>query len=107
MTNEFGIRLDANGYAPSVIEPFDTEMCYLCGKGGDLVRHEVYHGISNRAKSKALGAWVNLCPDCHDKLHNRDPKVDWDLKRTSQIRIMAEYDWTTEEFRERFGKSYV
>jgi hypothetical protein len=107
LTNEFGVKLDANGYAPSVVEPFDTGMCHRCGRMGDLVRHEVFHGIKNRKTSKALGAWVYLCPDCHNELHNLNPKLDWDLKRTSQLKVMAAYDWSIEDFRERFGRSYV
>lgn len=106
MKNEFGVKLDRNGYAPSVIQPFDTGECYLCGCRGDLVRHEVFHG-DNRTKSKALGCWVQLCPRCHGQLHSRRPEWDWELKRSGQIRVMAEYDWSTEDFRERFGKSYV
>ena len=106
MTNEYGIILDRNGYAPSVIEPFDTGMCFLCGRSGDLVRHEVFHG-SNRTKSKALGCWVYLCPKCHDDLHSRRPENDWYLHRIGQIKAMSHYDWTKEDFRERFGKNYV
>ena len=106
MTNEFGVKLDSNGYAPSVIEPYDTGACYLCGFRGDLVRHEVFHG-PNRQKSKALGCWVHLCPRCHGELHSRRPEWDWQLRRIGQIRVMAEYEWSTDDFRRRFGKSYV
>lgn len=106
MTNEFGVKLDSNGYAPSVIEPYNTGYCFLCGKSGDLVRHEVFHG-SNRTKSKALGCWVCLCPECHTRLHSKDPMLDWQLHKIGQLKVMAAYDWSFEDFRERFGKSYV
>ena len=106
MTNEFGVKLDSNGYAPSVIEPFETDSCCICGKSGDLVRHEVFHG-PNRTKSKALGCWVYLCPKCHTELHSKDPLLDWQLRRAGQLKAMAAYNWSVEDFRERFGKSYV
>lgn len=106
MTNEFGIKLDNNGYAPSVIQPVNNQTCRICGRSGDLVRHEVFHG-PNRAKSKALGCWVNLCPTCHERLHAKDPSLDWNLRRIGQLKVMAAYDWSVNDFRERFGKSYV
>lgn len=104
MLNEFGVRLDSNGYAPSIMG--EVKGCYLCGFRGDLARHEVFHG-SNREKSKNLGCWVNLCPRCHERLHKKDPKLDWDLKRHGQVRTMAHYGWTVAEFIERFGMNYV
>lgn len=105
MTNEFGEKLDSNGYAPSIMG--GRLGCYLCGFRGDLARHEVFHGITNREKSKALGCWVNLCPRCHTRLHQKDPSLDWDLKRHGQVRAMAHYGWSVEEFIERFGRNYV
>lgn len=106
MTNEYGVTLDSNGYAPSVVEPFDTGWCFLCQGNGDLVRHEVFHG-ANRTKSKALGCWVYLCPRCHTRLHSRDASLDWHLKRIAQLKAMSHYGWTTEEFIIRFGRNYI
>ena len=103
MTNEFGVRLDANGYAPSIVQIFEDRVCFNCEASGDLARHEIFNGY-NRKKSKAYGLWVNLCPRCHMQIHDHS---DRSLKVAGQIRCMAEYGWTVEEFRERFGKSYV
>lgn len=103
MTNEFGVRLDANGYAPSIVQIFEDRVCFNCEASGDLARHEIFNGY-NRQKSKAYGLWVNLCPRCHMQIHDHP---DRSLKVAGQIRCMAEYGWTVEEFRERFGKSYV
>lgn len=107
MRNEFGIMLDKNGYAPSVVDYYGTEMerCYNCDWKGDLVRHEVFGG-SNRQKSKAYGVWVLLCPRCHIDLHHNPEKWKW-LKVTAQRNAMAHYGWTIDDFRERFGKNYV
>ena len=103
MTNEFGVKLDSNGYAPSVVQIYEDRVCFLCESSGDLARHEIFNGY-NRQKSKAYGAWVNLCPRCHMKVHDFPDKS---LKICAQIRCMAEYGWSVEDFRERFGKSYV
>ena len=107
MKNEYGITLDKNGYAPSVVDYYGTviDRCYACDWRGDLVRHEVFNG-SNRQKSKALGLWVLLCPRCHMDVHDHPDKWKW-LKVTAQRQAMAHYGWTIEEFRERFGKNYV
>lgn len=59
--NEYGEKLDSNGYAPSVLH--DKPTCLICGRFG-VARHEVYFG-PYRDKSKQLGLWVTLCPWCH------------------------------------------
>lgn len=105
MKNEYGVRLDRNGYAPSIMTAYKDDACYLCDRMGDLARHEVFHG-SNRAKSKELGLWVYLCPECHARLHAKDASLDRQLKQEGQRYAMFWYEWTVEEFRERFGRNY-
>ena len=34
MKNEYGVKLDRNGYAPSIIPGHDEYRCLLCGKNG-------------------------------------------------------------------------
>lgn len=105
MTNEYGVTLDRNGYAPSIVQ--DIEGCYYCAtRCGKLDRHEIYHG-AYRAKSKALGLWVLLCHDCHMALHHKDAAMDALLKREGQRVAMARYGWSVEAFRARFGKNYI
>ena len=105
MTNEYGEKLDRNGYAESIVE--DNDRCFLCGRSDRMLnRHEVYHG-SNRQKSKRLGLWVNLCDLCHDKLHHKDANMDLDLKQKMQIKAMEVYGWSIEQFREITGKNYL
>ena len=105
MTNEYGVKLDSNGYAPSVIDLFESNKCFLCWCGGDLVRHEVFHG-PNRAKSKALGCWIRLCPTCHSIVHS-EGRWDRHLKRVGQRAAMNHYNWTTNDFRRHFGRNYL
>ena len=107
MKNEYGITLDKNGYAPSVVDYYGDifERCFLCDWRGDLARHEIFNGY-NRQKSKALGLWVNLCPRCHMDLHEHPADYRW-LKQQAQMKAMKAHDWTVEEFRNEFGKNYL
>lgn len=99
-------HLDRNGYAPSLLP---STGCYICKRSGDTVRHEVFFG-PNRAKSKALGLWVTLCPACHTlgpmAVHN-NAAVNLKLKQEAQAVAMEHYGWTVDEFRAEFGKSYI
>lgn len=108
MKNEFGIRLDSNGYAPSIIQE-DPTYCWKCGKSGPVERHEIF-GNALRGKSKALGLWVPLCPACHrlspDAVHKSGDAAD-ELKQTGQTIAMVVYGWTMEEWNRRFYKNYL
>ena len=107
MRNDYGEKLDLNGYAPSIIDT-DGNHCFWCkrNKGKGFARHEVFHGAF-RQKSKALGTWVLLCSDCHMRLHEQDAQIDKSLKVIGQKRAMEHYGWNETEFRKQFGKNYI
>lgn len=107
MTNIYGAELDRNGYAKSILN--DTESrCFVCERGGDLVRHEVFYGTAYRSRSKELGLWVNVCPECHRKIHDHDSEdTDRQLKEIAQMKAMDYYGWNIQEFRQRFGKNWL
>ena len=94
--------MDSNGYNDSL---FRTERCYDCGKQGDLVRHEVFHGPL-RSKSKKYGCWMTLCPMCHERIHKYPKYYEW-IKRETQLTAMERYGWSEEDFRHVFGKSWI
>lgn len=104
MTNKFGVELDKNGYAPSIMQFEDH--CYSCYRNGQKARHEVFHGPF-RKKAKEYGLWVNLCPLCHYDVHNGDGKLDRMLKQNGQSAAMTFYKWTVADFRKVFGKNYL
>lgn len=104
MTNEYGQKLDRNGYAPSIVEQKGT--CLLCGRTLPLQRHEAFHG-ANRKKAKALGCWCLLCRECHYKVHHVDHDLDLFLKRIFQTLAMEHYGWTVEQFIKEWGKNWV
>lgn len=103
-TNEYGVRLDSNGYAPSLLR---TESCFLCrARKADIVRHEIYHGPYRR-KSKEYGLWVNLCTECHYDVHNSDGADDQYLKEVGEFAALEHYKITKQEFINLFGKNYI
>lgn len=107
MKNEYGVKLDSNGYAPSIMQSCEDE-CYICFSGRDLVRHEPIGG-PYRAKSKRLGLWVHLCTRCHEKVHSASLmgiRQGRYMKRQAQDAAEERYKWSTEKFMEEFGKNY-
>lgn len=110
MKNKYGVSLDKNGYAPSILQR-DLSVCWLDGRpGGKLDRHEIFGGAFRR-KSKALGLWVMLHhKQCHldgpNAVHcNADTMLC--LKQAGQRAAMQAYGWTVEDFRREFGKNYL
>lgn len=99
------MRLDSNGYAPSIL---DTKqgICFTCGNYGDTVRHEIYYGVGNRAVSKANGCWVNLCPECHRIVHEKadNGRLDASLKRSCYRVYCIDHDKA--EFYSLFRRFY-
>lgn len=107
MENEYGVELDQNGYAPSLLNRHIEYSCQICLKSNaPLQRHEVFHG-AYRTKSKNYGLWMNVCNSCHYRIHNSDGRLDIYLKQEAQKVAMKHYDWSTADFRRRFGKNYV
>lgn len=105
MTNEYGVKLDSHGYAPSIVT--NLGQCAYCGRTDRaLHRHEAFHG-AYRTRSKALGCWLMLCYECHDRLHHHDAQIDMEIKQFMQRRAMDYYNWSTDEFRRQFGKDYL
>lgn len=103
--NEYGARLDRNGYAPSILQCGDC--CFRCGRQSEkLDRHEVFHADMSgkmRDRSKRYGLWVRLCRTCHESAHREYAER---LKRYAQGMAMEEYGWSAETFRQMFGKNY-
>ena len=102
--NEYGVKLDKNGYAPSLFvqEPF---RCFSCGRFGETARHEIFGG-SRRSASKALGLWVNVCPARHNAIHASGELQDR-YHRQGQLLAEVTYHWNHDDFRRRFYKNYL
>ena len=94
--------MDRNGYNKSLLDT-EENICFLCKRHGDTARHEIF-GASNRAFSKKLGLWINLCPSCHKSVHS-NPLDHNPLKQKGQRAFEKEYGH--ERFMAVFGRNYL
>ena len=110
--NEHGIPLDRNGYAPSIVDFHSANHCWACGMNScleKLDRHEIFGG-PNRSRSKADGLWVYLHhTKCHEGAQgvHQNPALRHRLQQVGQLAAMERYNWTEDDFRDRYGRSYV
>ena len=91
----------------------NNEKCYLCGRpacGDPLDKHHVFGGAF-RKKSEKYGLYVYLHHGmCHifgDKAVHQCAERNREMQERAQVIAMATYGWTEEEFREKFGRSYL
>lgn len=98
--------MDRNGYNKSILATTDG-VCFLCGKYCETARHEVYEGTGSRSLSKRYGLWVNLCPECHTRVH---AEPEWEravqLKEDARTAFLEE-GHTSDEFIRIFEKGFV
>lgn len=84
----------------------DEKECYLTGRTFNLHKHHVFNGNPQRKLSEQYGLWVWLNAEVHEKVHADIEIRKW-LKETAQLDAMRYYGWTEDEFREKFGRSYL
>lgn len=89
----------------------DDDCCYICKKMGYhtykwLEKHHCLHGTANRRLADKDGLVVYLCRHHHKALHN-EGQWDKELQKEAQIRWMEYYERSVDEFRSRYGKSYL
>ena len=94
--------MDRNGYNPSILDT-ESGVCYVCGRQTDTARHEIYGG-ANRNISKRMGFWVNLCPDCHRRVHRVEDFAVAALKEPCEA--VFEQTHTRQEFFDLIGRYY-
>lgn len=79
--------------------------CYICGRYAPLDRHHIFEGTKRKVSEK-YGLVIHICRDCHTAVHLHPKEYEW-LKKEAQVKAMLDNGWSTDEFIERFGKSYV
>ena len=85
------------------------KFCYKCGNTLNLQLHHVYYGTANRKLSDLDGCVVWLCLEHHtgnSGIHF-NKKLDIEVKQIMQRKWMETYNKTLEDFRNRYGKSYI
>lgn len=92
----------------------ENKLCFLCGEPADyrdpLDRHHIFGGPL-RKLSEDYGLVVYLHHNkCHifgkQAVHNNAENM-MKLKQYGQAKVMAENDWTVDDFRQRFRKNYL
>ena len=75
-------------------------------------RHEIFYGFSNGNRQKSIedGLVIFLKPEDHNMGDNgihKNREFDLYAKRKAQLRWMEFYGKTEEQFRKRYGKSWL
>lgn len=83
--------------------------CYISQSTTRLHKHHVYGG-SNRKWSEKFGLWIWLRSDWHVltpyAIHNNTELMKR-IQREVQLIAMEHYDWTEDDFRVIFGRSFL
>ena len=89
----------------SIMQDESKETCYICGQLA-YEWHHCIHGTANRKFADKDGLTVKLCHRCHMNLHDKG-NFDRELQRLAQVRWMEHYEKSIDDFRKRYGKSYL
>lgn len=89
----------------SIIENDINGICYVCLRQGPTEVHHMMHGTANRRQADKYGLTVNLCRECHRRVHEGHDGLDKELMQTAQ-RTFEKYHAHTEWMRV-FGKNYL
>ena len=79
--------------------------CFICHRTTETEIHHIFNGHGYRDKSDSDSLVVHVCRRCHDEIH-RNAALRLELKRLGQ----QEYEnriGSRDEFRKRYGKSYL
>ena len=88
----------------SIIPGDEKGICFLCGRRAVHVHH--IFGAACRKASGRHGLTVNLCQECHAKLHDRGGEEMQYLHELGQ-RTYEEQIGTRDQFRQEFIRSYL
>ena len=90
------------------IMPNDMDgICYLCGAYTKTDEHHIFGGPCRKTSTR-YGLTVNLCRNCHDKLHHH--REGYELKRDLHQKGQQVYEdriGSREQFIKDFIMSYL
>ena len=94
----------------SIIQDWTEKNCIVCGATQNLHIHEVFFGTANRQLSIKHGLCVCLCSRHHNGSNEGvhfNRTLDKKLKAHAQSIAMQKNNWTVDDFRKIFGKSFL
>lgn len=94
-----------NGYSPSILST-ESGRCYICRSKTETARHEIFYGVKNRKTSKEHGFWLDICPECHQRVHD-NPGRGFDRILKQKCQKIYEKSGSRDDFRELVGRSYL
>lgn len=77
--------------------------CKLCGKCTSTQIHHIYEGIF-RWRSEKYDFVIEVCPECHDKLH-RNALCSLELKQKTQKAYEKKHGH--DDFVQKMGRSWL
>lgn len=88
----------------------NTRQCLVCRNLHNLHRHHFFGGYANRKISEKYGAWGYFCATHHNMSnysvhHDSDLRLRW--QKIAQTELQKQREWSVEDFRKAFGKSYI
>ena len=83
----------------------ERKECWLCKQKAFTDVHHVFNGAL-KAKSEKYGALINVCRKCHNEIH-KDAGLRTGIKTVFQKKIMRQQNWTINDWRKNFYKSYL
>ena len=85
--------------------------CFVCESTYNLHCHHILFGTANRKLADKDGLTVYLCYEHHEGnmgVHSKNGyELNLELKRIAQLRWKEYYNKTEDDFRSRYGKSYL
>lgn len=90
----------------SIMMNLDNDVCFLCGRRGNVQCHHVMHGSANRKLAEQDGLMVNLCFSCHHILHDTG-RGDKELMKVAEARWLDYNFACVDDFIARYGKNYL
>lgn len=78
--------------------------CYLCGSRGTLHVHHCLNG-SRRKLADEDGLMIYLCPYCHAVVHDKDARLQRELKVIAEKHYLESH--TFDEWMRRYGRNYI
>lgn len=87
----------------SIIPNDRKRHCYICGRNCTTQIHHMIPG-SYRQMSEAYGLKVNLCPECHGRLHDKSVRYR-EMKQFAEIQFLKHHAYTL--WLQEFTKDYL